>query len=103
VPAAVDEGDRDLFAVLPEQVLVLRDVDLGPVRAHFGADRPDDFPRVVAQVTPGFAVHHDPAHRSTSRSRPLATFPVTECGRFATTSISTGHLNRASRLSAYAR
>src|SRR5690349_10180914 len=100
VLAAVDEGDRDLFAVLLEQRGVGGDVDLGPADAQFGADLLDDHPGVVAQMTARFPVQRDPAHRS-ARSRPLATLPVTECGRWSTTSISTGHLNRASRVSAY--
>src|SRR6266511_252322 len=101
----VDEGDRDLLAVQPEQLRVAGDVDLGPADAELLADRVDDLRGVLAQMAAGLGVHGDPrrAHRPASRNRPLATFPVTECGSWSTTAISAGHLNLASRDAAYDR
>src|SRR5690606_40410205 len=105
---------RDLVGEGFPQSWVGVDVDPRPVVTGLGDDLGDGPLGRLAQMTAGARIHdhagvlgvrnrHASSARASARSRPLATFPVGECGRAATTRIRDGTLNRASLCSATSR
>src|SRR5215207_719857 len=113
----VHQGDRDLLPVALVQVRVVQDAALLEALPQLGGHPGDDLAGVVAEVAAGLADQQHPGrrrpavwfgpagrsgHSSASRSRPLATLPVTECGSSSTTSTVLGRLKRASRVAAWA-
>src|SRR5438270_6594870 len=100
----VDQDDRDVLRPPRHQVAVVADVLPGPLDPERGTHGRHNLDGVRAQVAAGLEVDDDPrglATHALSRSRPLATFPIAECGSSTTISTDVGHLNRASRRAAY--
>src|SRR3954471_740214 len=105
----VDEDDRDVLRPSRHELRVGGDVVLDPVDSDVARDARDDCACIRTQVTAGPGQDDDSCRRPVghngvsvdSRSRPLATLPVTECGSSSTNSTDVGHLNLARRAAAW--
>src|SRR4051794_35941081 len=95
VHLAVHHDDRDVLRPLLHQRFVAGDVQRLPADADIGSDTGNLVTGVLAQVTAGLRINDHPRHAD-SRSLPLATLPVVECGSSSTNSTEVGHLKRAS-------